>query len=97
VYIWASAYLLGPADPRRPFPWSSPPPWAAPLDANNHVITRDERKAAAENMPVAALPEPRSRNRREGSYVQGWKERDPFDAGSRDNWSFRRKPFVRDW
>jgi phage terminase large subunit GpA-like protein len=97
VYIWAVAYLLGPADPRRPFPWSSPPPWAASLDGNNHVITRDERRAAAENKPVVAPPEPRSRNRREGSYVQGWRERDPFDAGSQDNWNFRRKPFVRDW
>ncbi|TVR36051.1 MAG: phage terminase large subunit family protein, partial [Spirochaetaceae bacterium] len=38
--IWALAYALGPADPRRPFPWTNPPPWAAPLDQNSHVLTR---------------------------------------------------------
>lgn len=44
--IWALAYALGPADPRRQFPWKSPPPWAAPLDQNSHVMTREERQNA---------------------------------------------------
>lgn len=42
--IWAAAYMLGPADPRRPFDWESPPAWAAPLDRNSHVLTKGERR-----------------------------------------------------
>lgn len=42
--IWALAWFLGPADPRRKFNWSNPPRWAAPLDRNSHVLSKDERR-----------------------------------------------------
>lgn len=42
--VWALAYFLGPADPRRPFNWQSPPAWAAPIKSNSHVVTKEERK-----------------------------------------------------
>jgi phage terminase large subunit GpA-like protein len=44
--IWAGAYALGPADPRRSFDWSSPPPWAAPIERNSLLMTREERRQA---------------------------------------------------
>ena len=90
VYIWAVAYLLGPADPRRPFPWSNPPPWAASLESNTYAMTREERKAAAEGRQAMQeqADKERSRTRRKGGYVRGWKD---------DGWNFDRKPFVRDW
>lgn len=90
VYIWAVAYLLGPADPRRPFPWANPPSWAAPLGSNSYAMTREERKAAAEGRQSAQTQTEQKRNqsRRRGGYVSGWKD---------DSWNFDRKPFVRDW
>lgn len=42
--IWATAYILGPADPRRPFNWTSPPSWAAPLPDNSRLISADQRR-----------------------------------------------------
>ena len=61
--IWALAYALGPADPRRPFPWASPPPWAAPLDRNSMVMSREERQQA-KAQPAPTAPPPKSKNRR---------------------------------
>jgi phage terminase large subunit GpA-like protein len=52
--IWALAYALGPADPRRPFQWTSPPPWAAPLDSNSMVMSREERQQA--KAPIQSQP-----------------------------------------
>jgi len=46
VYILAVAYILGPGNPRGRFSWENPPPWAAPLDQNSHVMTREERQNA---------------------------------------------------
>lgn len=90
VYIFGVAYLLGPADPRRPFPWDSPPPWAAPVDKNSHVITREERKAAQEAQRPPESQEPARRPRRSGGYVSGWN----------DDWNFERRSrggFRRNW
>jgi len=50
--IWALAWFLGPADPRRKFNWSNPPRWAAPLDRNSHVMTKGERQAMQSTPPA---------------------------------------------
>jgi phage terminase large subunit GpA-like protein len=59
--IWAQAYYLGPADPRRPFNWSNPPPWALPLDGgNSHVVSPGERRLAQTSRPVVASSKPKA-------------------------------------
>jgi phage terminase large subunit GpA-like protein len=60
--IWALSYALGPADPRRRFSWASPPPWAAPLESNPLVMTREERRQTqASSLPAASQPTARRR------------------------------------
>ena len=56
--IWALAYLLGPADTRRPFNWASPPTWAAPLDSNSHVVSKERRREM--QSPQKIKPKPSS-------------------------------------
>lgn len=66
--IWAEAYELGPADPRRPFNWKNPPSWAAPLALNSRVMSKDDRRAMNERLadtaPISVKqPAPRQSNR----------------------------------
>jgi phage terminase large subunit GpA-like protein len=53
--IWALAYFLGPADPRRPFNWKSPPAWAAPMESNSQSISSGERRVMATNATPRAM------------------------------------------
>lgn len=70
--MWAKAYELGPADPRRPFNWANPPTWAAPLDRNSHVLTKDQRRAMQERPPDPQPIKPAAPRR--SSYVNRWRQ-----------------------
>ncbi len=50
VYILATAYVLGPNNPLKRFSWDEPPEWAAELELNSHVITREERRQLKEQV-----------------------------------------------
>jgi phage terminase large subunit GpA-like protein len=55
VMIWALAYALGPADPRRRYNWDNPHNrWAKPLPDNSEVMSKEQRqlmKAPATKKP----------------------------------------------
>ena len=76
-YILAVCYILGPGNPLKSFLWEAPPPWAAHIDSNSHVMTSDERRAA---MASRGTPQPAPRPRRAAS------RKDSHGFGS-DDWN----------
>ena len=58
--IWALAYILGPADPRRTFNWEAPPAWAKPLPDNSERISADDRR----EIQATRAPDPPKPTRR---------------------------------
>ncbi|MCK7461101.1 MAG: phage terminase large subunit family protein [Sphingobacterium sp.] len=54
-YVLAVTHILGPGDPLKRFDWNNPPPWAAPLERNSHVCTREERQLRQQSVAPGTI------------------------------------------